>query len=129
MYCVVQYSFIVFCVVLRNIVQYFVVLCSVVLYCIVLYNTAHYCHAHCYLVLHCSTLLPPALNLSTPLSPNFHCHYHCRYLSSQVHSGRISEQTAVYLSHLTSYVLQTIRYRVSPPIALRIDRSKGNCFS
>ena len=42
-----------------------------------------------------------------------------------MHSGRISEQAAVYLGHLTSYVLQTVRYRVSPPIALRIDRTEG----
>ena len=42
-----------------------------------------------------------------------------------MHSGRISEQAAVYLGHLTSYVLQTVRYRISPPIALRIDRTEG----
>lgn len=32
----------------------------------------------------------------------------------------------MYLAHLTSYVLQTVRYRVTQPMALRIDRSEGN---
>ena len=31
----------------------------------------------------------------------------------------------MYLAHLTSYVLQTVRYRLTPPMALRIDRTEG----
>ena len=44
----------------------------------------------------------------------------------QLHAGRISEEAGVYLAHLTSYVLQTVRYRLTQPMALRIDRSEGN---
>ena len=45
--------------------------------------------------------------------------------SYQVHAGRLSEQAAVYLAHLTSYALQSARYRVTPPIALRLDLAEG----
>ena len=40
---------------------------------------------------------------------------------TQIHAGKLSEEAAVYLGHLTSYVLRTVRYRVAPPMALRID--------
>jgi hypothetical protein len=56
------------------------------------------------------------------------CTMLCNIISCfyQLHAGRISEEAGVYLAHLTSYVLQTVRYRVTQPMALRIDRSEGN---
>jgi len=40
---------------------------------------------------------------------------------TQVHAGKLSEEAAVYLGHLTSYVQRAARYRVAPPMALRLD--------
>ena len=40
---------------------------------------------------------------------------------TQIHAGKLSEEAAVYLGHLTSYVQRAARYRVAPPLALRLD--------
>lgn len=63
-----------------------------------------------------SRVLEESLEISNPLLSS---------RSSQIHAGKLSEAAAVYLGHLTSYVLRTVRYRITPPLALRIDLSKG----
>lgn len=63
-----------------------------------------------------SRVIEESLEISNPLLSS---------QSSQIHAGKISEIAVVYLGHLTSYVLRTVRYRITPPIALRIDLSKG----